>query len=105
MPFHTLLKVAAVVNGGDPQTRQRLDHIAVERLQIEVNDRFDRDVSEDAAVGASIAATDGTRREQTRQPAPGVSALGIRTPLGAIVDTPLIADVAVLGLSGETDVI
>src|SRR5215472_131873 len=51
----TLLKAAATGDG--PQTRQHLDHIAVEKYQIEVNDRFDRDVSEDAAVGAYIAAT------------------------------------------------
>jgi len=46
----TLLKVVAV-EGDDPQTRQLLAHIAVEQDQIEVNDRFDRDVSEDAEVG------------------------------------------------------
>jgi len=39
-----LLKVVAV-KGDDPQTRQLLAHIAVEKHKIEVNDRFDRDVS------------------------------------------------------------
>jgi hypothetical protein len=50
-PLLTLLKVVAV-EGDDPQTRQLLAHIAVEQDQIEVNDRFDRDVSKDAEVGA-----------------------------------------------------
>src|SRR6476660_2742104 len=50
-PLLTLLKVVAV-EGDDPQTRQLLAHIAVEQYQIEVNDRFDRDVSEDAEAGA-----------------------------------------------------
>jgi len=84
--FHTLLKAAATVEGGGPQTRQRLDHIAVEKHQIEVSDRFDRDVSEDAAVGAYSAAIDGTRREQARQ-----------------MDSRKIADADVLGLAGDVD--
>jgi ornithine decarboxylase len=49
-----LLKVVAIVDGDDPRTRQLLDHIAVEQHQIEVNDRFDRDVSEDVEAGASV---------------------------------------------------
>jgi hypothetical protein len=44
-PLPKLLKVVASVEGDDPQTRQLLAHIAVEKHKIEVNDRFDRDVS------------------------------------------------------------
>ena len=84
--FHPLLKAATVVDRGGPQTRQRLDHIAVEKHQIEVSDRFDRDVSEDAAVGAYSAAIDGERREQARQ-----------------MDSRKIADADVLGLAGDVD--
>ena len=83
--FHTLLKAAAVDSGGF-QTRQRLDHIAVEKHPIEVSDRFDRDVSEDAAVGACSAATDGERREQARQ-----------------MEVRKIADAGVLGLTGDLE--
>jgi ornithine decarboxylase len=90
MSCQTLLKAAAVADGDGPQTRQRLDHIAVENYQIEVNDRFDRDVSEDAAVGACIAATGGIRREQVRQP-------------GSIVESYRVADADVLGPAGETE--
>jgi hypothetical protein len=61
-PLHTLLKVVAIVNGDDPQTRQLLDHVAVEQYQIEVNDRFDRDVSEDAEAGASVLGLAGDVR-------------------------------------------
>jgi hypothetical protein len=88
--FQTLLKAAAVSDGDGPQTRQRLDHIAVENYQIEVNDRFDRDVSEDAAVGACFAATGGIRREQVRQP-------------GSIVESSRVADADVLGPAGEIE--
>jgi hypothetical protein len=48
--------------GNDPQTRQLLDHVAVEQYQIEVNDRFDRDVSEDAEAGASVLGLSGDVR-------------------------------------------
>src|SRR5215467_7068446 len=85
--------------GDGPQTRQHLDHIAVEKYQIEVNDRFDRDVSEDAAVGAYSAATDGERRELARQPAPGIRGVGFRTSLWSVVDSHQVADADVLGLA------
>ena len=101
--FQTLLKAAAVADGDGPQTRQRLDHIAVENSQIEVNDRFDRDVSEDATVGADIAATDGTRREQARQLAPGVRTIGFRTSHWSIVESYQVADADVLGPAGESE--
>ena len=101
--FQTLLKAAVVADGDGPQTRQRLDHIAVENYQIEVNDRFDRDVSEDAAVGADIAAPDGTRREQARQPAPGIRTVGFRTPLWSIVESCQVAVADVLGPTGEIE--
>jgi hypothetical protein len=100
----TLLKVAAVVHGDGPQTRQHLDHIAVEKYQIEVNDRFDRDVSEDAAVGAYIAATDGERRELARQPAPGIRGVGFRTSLWSVVVSHQVADADVLGLAEEHEI-
>jgi ornithine decarboxylase len=103
MSFQTLLKAAAVADGDGPQTRQRLDHIAVENYQIEVNDRFDRDVSEDAAVGACIAATGGIRREQARQPAPGIRTTRFRTPLWSIVESYQVADADVLGPAGEIE--
>jgi len=48
-PLPKLLKVVASVEGDDPQTRRLLAHIAVEKHKIEVNDRFDRDVSEGSA--------------------------------------------------------
>jgi ornithine decarboxylase len=103
IPFHRLLKVVAVVDGLNPQTRELLDHIAKELFEIEVSDRFDRDVSEDAAVGAYIALIDGDRREKARCLAQAVRALGFRTPLWALADSHRIADVAVMGTVGEVE--
>jgi len=103
IPFHKLLKVVALVDGHDPQTRDLLDRIADEGYQVEVSERFDRDVSEDADVGAFIALIDGDRREDARRLLKAVRALGFRTPLWALADSHRIADVAVLGLTGEVD--
>ena len=52
IPFHRLLKVVALVDREDAQTRQLLDRIAEEKFEVEVSGRYDRDVSEDADVGA-----------------------------------------------------
>ena len=52
VPFHKLLKIVAIVDRNDEQTKQLLDHIAAENFQIEVSETYERDVSEDADVGA-----------------------------------------------------
>jgi len=103
IPFHKLLKVVAIVDGADAQTRQLLDHIAADNFEIEVTDRFDRDVSEDAAVGAYVALIDGERREKARCLAKAVRSIGFGTPLWALADSHRISDIAVLGLTGEVE--
>ena len=98
IPFHKLLKVVALVDGQDPQTRQLLDHIAAEGFEVEVSERFDRDVSEDAAVGAYIAFIDVEERlEAAKKLVRDVRAVGFRTPLWALADSHRIADVAGCG--------
>ncbi len=101
IPFHKLLKVVAIVDSQNPQTREFLDRIAAENYEIEVTDRFDRDVSEDAAVGAYIALVDGDRRERARNLARAVRTVGFHTPLWALADAHQISDIAVLALTGE----
>jgi ornithine decarboxylase len=103
IPFHRLLKVVALVDRENAQTRQLLDRIAEEKFEIEVSDRYDRDVSEDADVGAYIVAIDGDRRDPARNLGRAVRALGFRTPLWALADSHRVADVAVLAATGEVD--
>ncbi|MDM0110856.1 ornithine decarboxylase [Variovorax sp. J22R133] len=103
IPFHRLLKVVAIVDRLNLQTQQLLDHIRAENYEVEVCDSYTRDLSEDAAVGAYIALVDGDRREAARDAARGVRALGFRTPLWALADSHRIADMAVLGMTGEVD--
>jgi ornithine decarboxylase len=103
IPFHKLLRVVAIVDEMDPQTKQLLDHITAQNFEIEVSGSFDRDVSEDASVGAYIALVDGERLEKARNLARAVRANGFEIPLWALADSHRISDLAVLGLTGEVD--
>jgi arginine/lysine/ornithine decarboxylase len=103
IPFHTLLKVVALVDGNDSQVRVLIERLTDEKYEVEVSNRYDRDVSEDAAVGAYIVAVDGERLESARQLAQAVRDVGFRTPLWALADSHKISDIAVLGAVGEVD--
>jgi len=103
IPFHKLLKVVALVDAEDPPVRALLELIKAEGYEVEVSDRYDRDVWEDSAVGAYIASVDGERLEPARKLAQAVRGIGFKTPLWALADSHRIADVAVLGATGEVD--
>ena len=101
--FHKLLKVVALVDGDHPQVRVLLDMIRAENFEIEISDRYDRDIAEDAEVGAYIVAVDGERADRARQLGQAVRNIGFRTPLWALADSARIADTSVLGMAGEVD--
>jgi ornithine decarboxylase len=101
IPFAKLLKIVAIVDAANPQTKELLERIAEERYEIEVTDRFERDVSEDAAVGAYIAWIDGERREKGRELARQVRAAGFHTPLWALADSHKISDIGAFDMAGE----
>src|SRR5690349_14130934 len=103
IPFHNLLKVVAIVDPGNEQAKQLLEHIKAEGFEIEISDSLERDVSEDADVGAYIALVDGNRLEKARKLARSVRAIGFQTPLWALADSHRISDLAVLSLTGEVD--
>jgi len=103
IPFHKLLRVVAIVDAANPETKQLLEQISAAGFEIEVTDSFERDVSEDAAVGAYIALIDGVRREQARKLALSVRTIGFRTPLWALADSHRISDIEVVGGLGEVD--
>ena len=103
VPFHKLLKVVAIVDSNNPQTKELLDQITAENFQIEVSDCFERDVSEDSDVGAYIAGVDGDRLEQARKLARSIRGVGFQTPMWALADSHRISDLAVLAAIGEVD--
>jgi len=104
IPFHKLLKVVAIVDGANPQAKELLDQIAAANFEVEIADSFDRDVSEDADVGAYIALVDGDRLEPAKALGRRVREIGFKTPLWALADSRRISDIDVVGgLSGEVD--
>ena len=64
IPFHKLLKVVALVDGSNPHAGALIERLRGEGLEVEVSDRYDRDVAEDSEVGAYIASVDGRNRER-----------------------------------------
>lgn len=103
IPFHKMLKVVAIVDPGNPETKELLDHVALAGVHVEVTDNPLRDLNEDADVGAYILGVDGKRVESARNLAAGVRALGFHTPLWALANTHRIADLAVVNGLGEVD--
>ncbi len=101
IPFHRLLKIVALVDAEDPYTRELLAEISAAGYEVEVSDRYERDVAEDAAVGAYVARTDGDRLERGRALARAVRETGFQTPLWAVGDARRLEDMAVSGLTGE----
>jgi ornithine decarboxylase len=101
IPFSKLLKIVAIVDRSQPQTRQLLDHLAAEGFEVEVGTAYDRDVSEDADVGAYIALIDGDHRAAAIDLARRVRALGFKTPLWALANSTRIADIAVMSGTGQ----
>ncbi len=103
IPFHKLLKVVAIVDRSNPEVGALLDRLTGDNFQVEVSDTFERDVSEDAEVGAYIAMVDGERLEHARKFAMSVRAIGFRTPMWALADSHRISDIAVMGGLGEVE--
>ncbi|WP_324764887.1 ornithine decarboxylase (plasmid) [Sinorhizobium meliloti] len=103
IPFHKLLKVVAIVDGANAQTRELLDQIASERFDVELRDSFDGDVSEDASVGAYIGSVENGRIEDARNFVRAVRKQGFRTPLWALADLRGTADIQAAEMAGEVD--
>ena len=103
IPFHRLLKVVAVVDAANAQTKELLAQIAAEGYEIELAAAPDRDLAEDASVGAYILLTDGASLEGAKTLVRGVRGLGFRTPLWALADAHRISDLPVVGGLGEVE--
>ena len=101
IPFQKLLKVVAIVDAGVPQVEQLLERIRAENFQVEVTNCYERDVSEDASVGAYIAMIDGERLERARALGRSVRATGFRTPLWGLADSHRISDISCFDYLGE----
>ena len=63
IPFHRLLKVVALVDGQNAEVATLIERLRGENFEVEISSGYERDVLEDAAVGAYIVAIDGDRLE------------------------------------------
>ena len=66
IPFKKMLKVVAIVDLANVQTKELLAQIAADGYEVEITSVFERDVTEDASVGAYIVWTDGVHLEPWR---------------------------------------
>ena len=80
IPFHKLLKIVAIVDRNDEQVMRLIEHVKAENFEVEVSDSLERDVSEDASVGAYIASIDDSRLDSARKFARSVRSIGFSTP-------------------------
>jgi len=103
IPFNRLLKIVAIVDSSNPQTKELLSCLAAEGFNIEITDNCARHVDEDSDVGAYIALVDGERLEKARALALAIRARGFTTPLWVLADSHRISDLAVVGMLGEVD--
>ncbi|MFO1213123.1 MAG: ornithine decarboxylase [Burkholderiaceae bacterium] len=103
IPFGKLLKVVAVVDPANTQTQELLAHIRADGYELEIVSHFQRDVIEDASVGAYIVLTDGTQFEGAKGLVRAVRELGFRTPIWALADSHRISDLPVVGGLGEVE--
>ena len=101
IPFHKLLKVVAIVDVENPRIKQLLDRISAENFNVEITASIDRDVTDDAEVGAYIAMIDGDRLGAARALVRAVRAAGFRMPLWGLADAHRISDISNFDFLGE----
>jgi ornithine decarboxylase len=103
IPFGKLLKVVAIVESSNTQTQELLAQIRADGYEVEVSDRYERDVGEDASVGAYVIWVDGGQLEHAKTLARAVRGIGFATPLWALADSHRISDLPVAGGLGEVE--
>jgi arginine/lysine/ornithine decarboxylase len=91
IPFENMLKIAVIEDGTNPQLLEVLASIGKSGFDIEHSAQYDRDVDEDASVGAYIIGVDG-HDDEARDLAARIRATGHQTPIWALVDDSGIPD-------------
>ena len=103
IPFHRLLKVVALVDGQNAEVATLIERLRGENFEVEISSGYERDVLEDAAVGAYIVAIDGDRLEPARKLVRAVRAAGFNTPLWALADSRKLSHALAPEVLGEVD--
>ena len=80
IPFEKLLKIVAIVDEANPEVKELLDVIKADGYEVEVTDSYERDVFEDADVGAYIVSIDEDKGELARKLGHELRATGNKMP-------------------------
>jgi len=91
IPFEKLLKIVAIVDETNPQVKELLDVIIADGYEVEVTDSYERDVFEDAGVGAYIVSIDEDKGELARKLGHDLRATGNKMPGWALADSYRLA--------------
>ena len=103
IPFQRMLKVVAIVDLANAQTKELLAQIAADGYEVETSEVFERDITEDAAVGAYIVWTDGAHLEPAKAVLRGLRGAGFHTPMWALADAHRLTDLPVVAGLGEVE--
>lgn len=99
--FNKLLKIVAVVDEKNAQVQTLLQEIEGEGYEVEITGDYERDVFEDASVGAYIIAIDGENADRARTLGKALRATGNQTPSWALADSYQLADLSHFESLGE----
>lgn len=92
--FKQLLKIVAIVDDKNAQIQTLLQALAVTGYEIEITANYERDVFEDADVGAYIIAIDEDDADGARTLGKAIRATGNKTPSWALADSYKLADLS-----------
>ncbi|KAA1159799.1 ornithine decarboxylase [Pseudoalteromonas fuliginea] len=91
IPFEKLLKIVAIVDEANPEVKELLDVIKADGYEVEVTDSYERDVFEDAGVGAYIVSIDEDKGDLARKLGHELRAIGNKMPGWALADSYRLA--------------
>lgn len=103
IPLQRLLKIVAIVDPENEQTRQLLARLSSDGFQLETSGRFERHLAEDSDVGAYIVWIDGGNLDKARALLRDLRGVGFGTPVWVLADSQRISDVPVVGGLGEVE--
>ncbi|MFV0679717.1 ornithine decarboxylase [Ottowia sp.] len=99
--FEGLFKIVVIADPANTQVIEIVEAIRAHGYVVELTCAVDRDVAEDADVGAYVVAIDGPQAATATRLAQAVRAAGFDTPLWAMADNTPIADMSVTEVTGE----
>ena len=103
IPFNKLLKVVALVDGGNPHVKALLDQIRAANSRSRSATATTATYRKTRKSAPTSLRSTASHRESARKLAQAVRDIGFRTPLWALADSSRIADTSVLGMAGEVD--